>query len=52
MTPTVPSSEDRALALRVVSMPRDTNPNGTIFGGVILSYVDQAAMVAAAEARI
>tara|TARA_Y100001933_G_scaffold81200_2_gene82496 strand:+ start:181 stop:561 length:381 start_codon:yes stop_codon:yes gene_type:complete len=28
-------------------MPRDTNPNGTIFGGVILSYVDQAAMVAA-----
>ena len=39
--------DDRALALRVVSMPRDTNPNGTIFGGVILSYVDQAAMVAA-----
>jgi len=23
-------------------MPRDTNPNGTIFGGVILSYLDQA----------
>lgn len=39
--------EDRSLALRVVSMPRDTNPNGTIFGGVIMSYVDQAAMVAA-----
>ena len=38
---------DRALAMRVVSMPRDTNPNGTIFGGVILSYIDQAAMVAA-----
>lgn len=41
------SPDDRSLALRVVSMPRDTNPNGTIFGGVILSYVDQAAMVAA-----
>lgn len=23
-------------------MPRDTNPSGTIFGGVILSYIDQA----------
>jgi acyl-CoA thioesterase YciA len=27
---------------RVVMMPRDTNPAGTIFGGVILSYIDQA----------
>ncbi len=26
-------------------MPRDTNPYGTIFGGVILSYIDQAAFV-------
>jgi acyl-CoA thioesterase YciA len=23
-------------------MPRDTNPMGTIFGGIILSYIDQA----------
>ena len=45
-TPDAPPSE-RALALRVVSMPRDTNPNGTIFGGMILSYIDQAAMVTA-----
>ncbi len=30
------------LAIRVSLMPRDTNPNGTIFGGVILSYVDLA----------
>lgn len=28
-------------------MPRDTNPNGTIFGGVILSYLDQAGAVGA-----
>src|SRR5947199_5477728 len=30
------------LAIQVVMMPRDTNPHGTIFGGVILSYLDQA----------
>ncbi len=29
-------------AIRVLMMPRDTNPAGTIFGGVILSYIDQA----------
>ena len=35
------------LALRVVAMPRDTNQYGTIFGGVILSYIDQAGFVEA-----
>jgi acyl-CoA thioesterase YciA len=30
-------------AIRVVLMPRDTNAHGTIFGGVILSYIDIAA---------
>jgi acyl-CoA thioesterase YciA len=34
-------------AIRVVMMPRDTNAQGTIFGGVILSYIDQAAFVEA-----
>ena len=28
-------------------MPRDTNPMGTIFGGIILSYIDQAGAVEA-----
>ncbi len=28
-------------------MPRDTNQYGTIFGGVILSYIDQAGFVEA-----
>jgi acyl-CoA thioesterase YciA len=28
-------------------LPRDTNPHGTIFGGVILSYVDQAGAIEA-----
>ena len=31
-------------------MPRDTNAHGTIFGGVILSHIDQAGAVAAIEA--
>lgn len=34
-------------ALRVVTMPKDTNQYGTIFGGVILSYIDQAGFVQA-----
>jgi acyl-CoA thioesterase YciA len=34
-------------AIRVVMMPRDTNPMGTIFGGEILSYIDQAGAVEA-----
>lgn len=34
-------------AIRVVMMPRDTNPDGTIFGGVLLSLIDQAAYVEA-----
>jgi acyl-CoA thioesterase YciA len=36
-------------AIRVLMMPRDTNAWGTIFGGVILSYIDQAAAVIAHE---
>lgn len=35
------------LAIKVVMMPRDTNVYGTIFGGVILSYIDQAGAVGA-----
>jgi acyl-CoA thioesterase YciA len=35
------------LALLVVTMPKDTNQYGTIFGGVILSYIDQAGFVQA-----
>lgn len=35
------------LAIRVMMMPRDTNGQGTIFGGVLLSYIDQAGAVVA-----
>jgi acyl-CoA thioesterase YciA len=38
------------LAIQVVMMPRDTNPHGTIFGGVILSYIDQAGAIGARRA--
>lgn len=41
------SDQERRLVLRVVTMPRDTNQYGTIFGGVILSYIDQAGFVQA-----
>jgi acyl-CoA thioesterase YciA len=34
-------------AIQIVMMPRDTNPVGTIFGGVILSYIDMAGALAA-----
>lgn len=34
-------------AIQVVMMPRDTNPFGTIFGGVILSYIDMAGSIGA-----
>ena len=36
-------------SIRVVMMPKDTNAHGTIFGGVILSYIDQAAAVEAKQ---
>ena len=41
------STSERHLAIKVVMMPRDTNPYGTIFGGVILSFIDQAGAVGA-----
>ena len=36
-------------AIRVLMMPRDTNPLGTIFGGLILSYIDQAGAIQARQ---
>jgi acyl-CoA thioesterase YciA len=54
-------SDERYLALQVVMMPRDANPHATIvpgtgqtlymtiFGGIILSYIDQAGAIGAAR---
>ena len=40
-------NSNRQPAIRVVMMPKDTNAMGTIFGGIILSYIDQAGAVEA-----
>jgi acyl-CoA thioesterase YciA len=40
-------NETREPSIRVIMMPKDTNAYGTIFGGVILSYIDQAGAVEA-----
>ena len=32
-------------AIRITLLPRDTNSRGTIFGGVILSYIDTASAI-------
>lgn len=38
-----PQSEiKRDAAIRLTMMPRDTNAHGTVFGGIILSYIDVA----------
>lgn len=42
-----PMNEQLQPVIRVSMMPRDTNAHGTIFGGVILSYIDQAGAVEA-----
>jgi len=34
-------------AIRLTMMPRDTNAHGTVFGGIILSYIDVAGGVEA-----
>lgn len=42
-----PAVDARQPAIRVSMMPKDTNGLGTIFGGIILSYIDQAGAIAA-----
>src|SRR4029453_16832533 len=34
-------------AIRIVLLPRDTNSQGTVFGGIILSYIDMAGAIEA-----
>ena len=35
-------NKPRDAAIRLTMMPRDTNAHGTVFGGIILSYIDVA----------
>ena len=37
-----PGQEEFTTALRALMMPSDTNHQGTVFGGVVLSRIDQA----------
>ena len=41
------TTEQREVAIRLTMMPRDTNAHGTVFGGIILSYIDVAGGVEA-----
>ncbi len=41
------TEEKREVAIRLTMMPRDTNSHGTVFGGIILSYIDVAGGVEA-----
>ena len=41
------SENVRDAAIRLTMMPRDTNAHGTVFGGVIMSYIDVAGGVEA-----
>ena len=40
-------NQTRDAAIRLTMMPRDTNAHGTVFGGIILSYIDVAGGVEA-----
>lgn len=42
-----PPAPQRELGLRVTLLPKDTNPTGSIFGGIILSYIDLAGAIPA-----
>ncbi len=46
-----PSSDEPRgkLTLRTLAMPRDTNPSGDIFGGWVISQMDIASALCAAE---
>jgi acyl-CoA thioesterase YciA len=48
--PETVATTHREPAIRVIMMPKDTNALGTIFGGIILSYLDQAGAVGATAA--
>ena len=41
------TEQHRDAAIRLTMMPRDTNAHGTVFGGIILSYIDVAGGVEA-----
>ena len=49
MSEVSPEQPHGELTVRLVAMPADTNANGDIFGGWVLSQMDQAGGIAAVE---
>ena len=47
MTRKSKSIQDSQVEMRMLVMPNDTNPHNTIFGGVVMSWVDMAAAMVA-----
>jgi acyl-CoA hydrolase len=47
MTDTIKTPSDTAVETRYLVMPQDANPFGTAFGGVIMSWIDMVAAMAA-----
>lgn len=43
------SLPDEEPVIRIIPMPKDTNPNGDIFGGWIMSHVDLAGSIVAVK---
>ncbi len=53
--PEIPSKPNGELVTRTVAMPKDTNPNGDIFGGWLMSQMDLGSGILAsktAKARV
>lgn len=46
---TVELPKDRQPEIKVIAMPKDTNPGGSIFGGWIMSQIDVAGAIPALE---
>ncbi len=47
MTNVVPNAPTGELVMKTLAMPADTNPNGDIFGGWVLSQMDLGGMILA-----
>ncbi|MDB5511252.1 MAG: acyl-CoA hydrolase [Enterovirga sp.] len=49
MTEKAPAEPEGELTVRTIAMPADTNANGDIFGGWVMSRMDQAGGIAGVE---
>jgi len=47
--PDIPSKPNGELVTRTVAMPKDTNPNGDIFGGWLMSQMDLGSGILASK---